>query len=78
MAKVLHFLDKVVSEFGLIPLIDRYAETLLLPVDKFVRYYAADGLLQNIFEHSISGFYRFGNTHGQLYELVVEKWNARF
>src|SRR5260370_18171264 len=77
-AKVLHLFDKIFPEFGVIPFVHRYAEALLFPVDKLVRYHSPDCFLQNIFEYPISGFYRLRNAHCQLYELMVEKRDARF
>src|SRR5580693_1429231 len=77
-AKVFCLLRKILSEFGVIPFVNWHAKALLLPVNKLVWYHSPHGLLQNGLEYSVSGLYGLGDTHGQLHELVVEKWNARF
>jgi len=76
-AKVIHFFHNVLSEFGVIPLVDGCGEAL------FFRSMSSsgihpDGLLQNVLSTPLLGFYRFGNAHRQLHELVVEKWDTRF
>src|SRR5215469_2464841 len=78
LAKILHLFAKVFAEFGVIPLVDGNAKALLLAVDQFVRNDAADGLLQDVFKHSVSGFYSLRNAHSQFHELVIKKRNARF
>src|SRR5216683_7580245 len=78
VAEFFHFFQEVVPKLGVIPLMDRHTEALLLAIDKFVRDDSTYSLLQNVFEHPVPGLYRFWDAHGQLYEFVIEEGYARF